>query len=261
MGVIKIINGVSLRPAWTPAELTTSNLWLDASDASTITLNGANVSQWDDKSGANNHAVQAVSANQPAYSGTVNGNNVIDWGTTDNVKGLGLVRGANTDNWRDLYVVAFWDDGTSFSGYNGLFQGSSTGSGDSAGGIGIMALGSGQNLYVITNTWGSTYRFNGIDATSTPAVLSGISTGSIVQLSASADIGVNGYAVGRDRDYLVGPYRGWRGRICEVVSCGITLGSPERQKVEGYLAHKWGLTAKLASDHPYKYTVPTAPAA
>ena len=27
--------------------------------------------------------------------------------------------------------------------------------------------------------------------------------------------------------------------------------------VEGYLAHKWGLTARLPSDHPYKSSAPT----
>lgn len=53
---------------WTPALLGASlALWLDADDASTITLNGSNVSQWDDKSGNNRHASQATAANQPAY--------------------------------------------------------------------------------------------------------------------------------------------------------------------------------------------------
>ena len=29
-----------------------------------------------------------------------------------------------------------------------------------------------------------------------------------------------------------------------------------RQRIEGYLAHKWGLTANLPSDHPYKNVGP-----
>ncbi len=40
-------------------------LWLDAADASTIEENGGKVSQWDDKSGNNNHATQSNVANQP----------------------------------------------------------------------------------------------------------------------------------------------------------------------------------------------------
>lgn len=42
-------------------------LWLDGSDYSTITLNGSNISQWDDKSGNGNHATQTTQINQPLY--------------------------------------------------------------------------------------------------------------------------------------------------------------------------------------------------
>ena len=31
----------------------------------------------------------------------------------------------------------------------------------------------------------------------------------------------------------------------------------DRQRVEGYLAHKWLLTGSLPADHPYKSTAPT----
>lgn len=54
--------------AWTPAALGSAlALWLDADDASTITLNGSTVSQWDDKSGNGFNFTQAIAANQPAY--------------------------------------------------------------------------------------------------------------------------------------------------------------------------------------------------
>lgn len=36
-----------------------------------------------------------------------------------------------------------------------------------------------------------------------------------------------------------------------------TYDSVEREKIEGYLAHKWGLTSDLPSDHPYKNNPPT----
>jgi hypothetical protein len=29
-----------------------------------------------------------------------------------------------------------------------------------------------------------------------------------------------------------------------------------RQLIEGYLAHKWGLTSSLPNDHPYKNIAP-----
>jgi hypothetical protein len=46
------------------------------------------------------------------------------------------------------------------------------------------------------------------------------------------------------------------GAVGEFIVCkDVTV--ENRQKIEGYLAHKWGLTDNLPSDHPYKTTVPT----
>lgn len=42
--------------------------WFKASDASTITLNGSNVSRWDDKSPNANHLTQASAVRQPLYN-------------------------------------------------------------------------------------------------------------------------------------------------------------------------------------------------
>lgn len=69
------LNAISNRrsgaAAWTPAALGSAlALWLDAADASTITLNGSTVSQWNDKSGNARHVSQATAANQPQYEGT-----------------------------------------------------------------------------------------------------------------------------------------------------------------------------------------------
>jgi hypothetical protein len=56
--------------SWTPAQLTGLALWLDAADSSTITLNGSTVSQWDDKSGNGRNASQATASFQPTYLAT-----------------------------------------------------------------------------------------------------------------------------------------------------------------------------------------------
>ena len=52
-------------------------LWYDASDAASISLNGSNVSQWNDKSGNGLHLTQATSTYQPGYTETQNGKNVV----------------------------------------------------------------------------------------------------------------------------------------------------------------------------------------
>jgi len=42
-----------------------------------------------------------------------------------------------------------------------------------------------------------------------------------------------------------------------IMITGSSFSDADRQRVEGYLAHKWGLTADLASNHPYKSSAPT----
>ena len=53
----------SFQGLWTPANINTA-LWLDGADASTITLNGSTVSQWNDKSGNGRHVSQATASQQ-----------------------------------------------------------------------------------------------------------------------------------------------------------------------------------------------------
>jgi hypothetical protein len=49
----------------------------------------------------------------------------------------------------------------------------------------------------------------------------------------------------------------WNGYIAELVVSFSTHDSTTRQRIEGYLAHKWGLEASLPAGHPYKTTGPT----
>lgn len=71
-----------LRPLATsgfdPKSIAELAVWFDASVASSVTLNGGNVSQWNDLSGNDRHATQATAGNQPSYStAALNGRNVV----------------------------------------------------------------------------------------------------------------------------------------------------------------------------------------
>ena len=75
--VVILLSQFSFMPAqraqaaeWTPASLGSSlGLWLDASDATSITSSGGLVSQWNDKSGNARHAVQASASSRPTHNG------------------------------------------------------------------------------------------------------------------------------------------------------------------------------------------------
>ena len=59
-----------------------------------------------------------------------------------------------------------------------------------------------------------------------------------------------------DDDYMYGSFDLAEVILANVGSGGLT--AEIRQKTEGYLAHKWGITNVLPSDHPYKNSVPTS---
>lgn len=81
------MNPKLLRPraagGFSPKTIPGLQIWVDASVASSVTLNSGNVSQIDDLSGNSRHLAQGTAANQPAYlTNGHNGRNVIDYGTT-----------------------------------------------------------------------------------------------------------------------------------------------------------------------------------
>ena len=67
----------------------------------------------------------------------------------------------------------------------------------------------------------------------------------------------------QDMQFWIGEEIGGGGRGIEfllaemIMITGSGFSDADRQRVEGYLAHKWGLTGDLAGDHPYKSSAPT----
>ncbi len=62
--------------------------------------------------------------------------------------------------------------------------------------------------------------------------------------------GWSGAAIGR----YGGDY--YQGMIYEVLVFNPGLSLDRRQKIEGYLAHKWGVSGSLDAGHPYKGSPP-----
>jgi hypothetical protein len=260
---------------WTPAEISTA-LWLDAADSSTITLNGSTVSQWNDKSGRGNHVSNATASFQPTYLTTgwnnkptlsftqlgehflfnsemtsFSANNdytlasafeflqatnqfwdmIMGWRQTPNSASFGApVLGAmsysdsqigihNTDA-ADVRIKV---NVTSRLGKKIATVSRSGGTNGNGGAVTVTSTGSSQVTYSTdqTQTWSS-------------AITSGFQVGGRIQPATSFG----------DK------------YISEVVGCNTKLSTADRQKLEGYLAHKWGQTANLPSDHPFKVSPP-----
>lgn len=219
-------------PAWTPAQITTA-VWLDAADTSTITLNGSTVSQWSDKSGNGRNVAQATAANQPTYATTgLNGKPVLTFDGVDDFVGSGIA--AQTGFFITVLAPGARDYGGAL-GFNAKH--------------GILREGTTNVLYFSTaNMFPSTSaRRNGalstvLGAANSAAIFSQGGTESSRTLVLGRDV------AGGNPDNC---------NIAEVVLLSIDPSTDTRQRLEGYLAWKWGLQADLPVDHPYKNTPPT----
>ena len=97
---------------------------------------------------------------------------------------------------------------------------------------------------------GGTTRLNGTTvngaATNIPTSLAVVSlktTGNVIASSFGYDRGITA--------------RQWLGDLAELIICDTALSDSDIQKVEGYLAHKWGLQSSLpSSGHSYKTSPP-----
>lgn len=230
-------------PLWTPADIQTA-IWLDANDASTITLNGSTVSQWADKSGSLINVSQSNAALQPTYNATaLNGKPALVWPDVGNSR---LMKTAFEVNTRDVFVVARYRDGTQSTfavELQGVF-----GVGSSIGLIGLAP-----------NKWYSPssfpqFRLNGGTQQSLTNSITALPLPPSVLNSTAPTAAVPGiFALGNDRE--VGG-RGWSGLISEVIVLSSIASTDTRQRIEGYLAWKWGFQASLPANHPYKNTAP-----
>jgi len=99
--------------SFTPTDISGIELWLDASDTSTITDSSGSVSQWDDKSGNSRHAVQGTGSAQPSTGvATINSKNAIRFdGTTDFMQATPALGTANEFTW--LIVATYQVTGVS----------------------------------------------------------------------------------------------------------------------------------------------------
>jgi hypothetical protein len=238
---------------WTPAQITTL-AWYDASNASNITLNGSNVSQMIDLSGNGYNATQSTSANQPLYSGSINGLNTITFNPSGTNEKLDLPSINIPANRQTSAYFVFQQTGrlALFAVAMSMWK-----SGNTA----IAYLGNNYLGAYINDSYFSTF------PTSTNPVMFGLITTSASspylvfdangtlynspgpQPNWDSSVFSSGY-IGNDQ--YGSAFQGLWGEAVIVPQ----YDSPaEREKMEGYLMWKWGLQANLPITSPY-YNAP-----
>jgi hypothetical protein len=246
---------------WTPAQITTA-LWLDAADASTITTISGAVSQWNDKSGNGRNVGQAAAGARPTYvQSGLNGRGTISFnGSSAYLERVGsylstnwtcVVAGINnTVTGTPVFVAQSstlnsqprWQLDRDSTNARQLHR-------NDAGTI-IFPSQAGHTaasfLQVSTND-GSLIgvSLNGATLTTASSITGSFSTNRLT---------IGGLYAGST---TVAPASRLNGQIAEFVYVANMLTASDREKLEGYIAHKWGLTVKLPSNHPYKAAAPT----
>ena len=236
---------------WSP-EFISTFLWLDASDASTITLTDGVVEVWADKSGNGFDALQGTPDQRFAYDQTLNGLNVV---TSNSSSMRGMAVPAGVFGFQSAFIV--YND-TSTAQYTTplgctYLIGSDTGTrgGFFHGHISDSQLFS-SNFTKSATLNGSNFK-DGTDigdGTSTPrpdthSVFSFVATDPVVSQNALERVGSD---PSNNRRII--------GDLAEIILLEEAVSESRRQAIEGYLAHKWGLTANLPADHPYKTLAP-----
>jgi hypothetical protein len=242
---------------WNPSMITTA-LWLDAADASTVTTVSGAVSQWNDKSGNARHLTQASALTRPAYSVQgLNNRNVISFDGSDDFlanNAIGLPVGTSA---RSVFAV---------------YQPLRTIAINNICGQGPANPISGQAFWLqFRAPLGDPY-FAGFAAdvgggpdtiTTTPKIAEIVYNGTTGTLYGTGNqYNTTTVALSTEGNQF---YAGCDSRVLsfcnaligEILFIGSAVNDSTRQKIEGYLAHKWGLEANLPNDHPYKTVGPT----
>ena len=224
------VNVISGGGAFAPDDVTGLEVWLDASDATTITEVAGRVSQWDDKSGNSNNVTQGTGANQPfTGSRTENSLNVMDF-QAGQLMTSSAFSSAITQGYT-LYIVCKTDDDFSDTAYT-----------DGIGGSNRMLL-----KHNGFNTFAGTSSFiNGV-APDTSVHLFKVefntTSGKLFMdgsLDGSGDVGsqsLTGLTVGSSFD----TFDALDGFIAELLIYDSVITGTDATNIETYLNDKWGL--------------------
>lgn len=236
---------------WTPANLASGWIaWWDADDLSTMSFSGSNVTQWRDKGATGPWHMAPSGVTGPTVNSTViAGRSVLEFTTTQGIRTTAdfstkptsvfvverMTGGANqrilqgvNNNW----LLGYWSGGEDRMFANGAWVHNPT-----------TTTTTNWRMYevLLTNTSAPFYRDGNL-----------LATGGTTSIVGPNGLTVNNSITAASTDNSAC-------QVAEIIlSYAAELSTTERQQIEGYLAHKWGLTASLPAGHPYKTSAPVS---
>ena len=293
-GIVIVRYVIAEKKLWTPSELSSLKAWYDASDESTVTVTSSRVSQLDDKSGNSLNLTKGTTG--PTYTTNgLNGLPVMTFGGTEWLNAATASDWNFLHNTSGSTVVAVWKPGTS-SNPNAVYalMGTNAGTNVNVGcslsyeNRSIITGADNAIIANVSNGNGSTRVLAGFNFDAGNTIFSDFNSkavGGTASVNAwvidpnngtaanRLKVNRNGGSLGGNQTFTGTPSTSnaafalqvgaignnvipLTGYIAEVVIANSKLSTADRQRLEGYLAHKWGLTNNLPAGHPYKYEPP-----
>ena len=249
--------------SFSPTSIAGLQMWMDAADSSSdsMTLSGLTVTVWKDKSGLGNHTT-ARSGTSTLTSNAINGKSAIS------MAGgyfTGPFATANTGTQVHAFAVLTIDSSTGqwarpFAlgrpGVNDYSESTTTFAIIRYNGTQAVGIGrAGQYLSVGIPAYSSPFLVQSSHNVSTEYMsVNGNLTVSSAGTGQSGNFNITSYGLGVNTN--TGDYFALNGYYGEVMYFNVQLSDTNRQKIEGYLAWKWGLQASLPVGHPYALAAP-----
>lgn len=239
--------------SWSPAVLAPA-AWYDAAEADTIETDGSRVVRWLDKSDNGRHATQGEPGSRPVLQGAGFGNlPVIVFDGSSSFLEVDLDYLAGTSH--SAFVV------TRTTVYSNIY-----GAANPASGSNSLHIGFRNSTNYRANYWGNQFQ---------TAISSNFKRddGNVLNFiwrqGVGREIFANGWSEGSNTSAgVIGAMAGggrignvtgdplYGGEIAEMIFYPTDPAPGERERVEGYLAHKWGLEDHLPPGHPYRLSGP-----
>ena len=257
------VSGAPIPSSFDPTDITGLNVWLDGQNITNVVITSGQVSAWNDSSSATNNFTAnggIITYDQPS---SINNRPALNF-TTATPSSTYLSNTFNISpgsNQLTLFMVVNQiATGTGNSElfftrsnytYFDLFNNTNT--------TGILSL----------NARNDTQRSSGVDIITSPpiivlicVVLSTTSgtmyvNGTPTSINGTSFSGTTYQSFDRSLEWAISG-GAFKGCIGEVITYPSALVDLDRQKIEGYLAWKWGLQSQLSTNNPWKSAPPTS---
>ena len=266
---------------WNPSFLRNSiGLWVDISDEKQVTLNGTTVSRINDKSSNNRTPTQASAGLQPLLvAGGLNGKSTIKNVSSDNITAAGNDLFRNSMQGTAFLVIKYVSSSDSGSTATPFTVASGVSSASTRMGFTAQPANNTNRLSLVGRRLDSD-SYTTVSSSTTRASVSDkfiIEVGQFKWSEGKASHWTNGTQDLTDSAFLTAgntsntASSGFGifatnssgveampdgGEIAEIICIDGILSETNRQKIEGYLAWKWGLFESLPNDHPYRFKGP-----